>query len=81
MKTISPKVSTQSVTASALKSSATRQAMTFPESELSTAELTFVSQAARARAIRKGAGVMIGDYFVGVTTAADMLFSHPAIVY
>jgi hypothetical protein len=40
-----------------------------------------VSQAARVTAVRRGAGVMIGDYFVGVTTGSDLLYSHPVIVY
>lgn len=44
-------------------------------------DVTFVSQSARAAAVKRGAGVMIGDYFVGVTTGSDHLFSHPIIVY
>lgn len=51
------------------------------ETQLSTTDVTFVSPSARAGAIRKGAGVMIGDYFVGLTTASDLLYSHPVIVY
>jgi hypothetical protein len=51
------------------------------EGMVATTDVTFVSQSAKAAAIRKGAGVMIGDYFVGVTTGSDLLFSHPVIVY
>jgi hypothetical protein len=48
---------------------------------LEATDVTFVSHRAKAEAVRKGTGVMIGDYFVGVTTGIDLLFSHPAIVY
>lgn len=48
---------------------------------LSNADVTFVSQSAKATAVKKGTGVMIGDYFVGVTTGADLLFSQSIIVY
>jgi hypothetical protein len=49
--------------------------------ELSTVDGGIVSQSARSAALKKGAGLMIGDYFVGVTTGADLLFSQPLIVY
>jgi hypothetical protein len=32
-------------------------------------------------ALKKGTGVMIGDYFVGVTTGSEITFSNPEIVY
>lgn len=48
---------------------------------LSSADVTFVSQSAKAMAVKKGSGVMIGDYFVGVTTGADLLFSQSINVY
>jgi hypothetical protein len=48
---------------------------------LSANEVTFMSQSTKSTAVKKGTGVMIGDYFVGVTTGADFLFSHPMIVY
>lgn len=49
--------------------------------ELSTVDGGIVSQSARFAALKKGAGLMIGDYFVGVTTGADLLFSQPLVVY
>jgi hypothetical protein len=49
--------------------------------ELSTVDGGIVSQSARFAALKKGAGLMIGDYFVGVSTGADLLFSQPLIVY
>lgn len=48
---------------------------------LHTTDVTFVSQSAKTAVIKKGAGVMIGDYFVGMTTGSDLLYSHPVIVY
>jgi hypothetical protein len=61
--------------------SAALKAELLPVGEMDATEVTFVSQAARVTAVRRGAGVMIGDYFVGVTTGSDLLYSHPVIVY
>jgi hypothetical protein len=49
--------------------------------ELSTVDGGIVSQSARFAALKKGAGLMIGEYFVGVSTGADVLFSQPLVVY
>lgn len=51
------------------------------EVEISTVDGGIVSQSVRSAAMKKGAGLMIGDYFVGVTTGADFLFSQPLVVY
>jgi hypothetical protein len=60
---------------------AVQEASILDEGGLHTTDVTFVTQAARNAAVKKGSGVMIGDYFVGVTTGSDLLFSHPFIVY
>lgn len=49
--------------------------------EISTVDGGIMSQSVRLAAVKKGAGLMIGDFFVGVTTGADFLFSQPLVVY
>jgi hypothetical protein len=58
-----------------------RKTSTGEDQGVVSTDVTFVSQSAQAAAVKRGAGVMIGDYFVGVTTGSDHLFSHPMIVY
>jgi hypothetical protein len=85
MKTISLLSTNQSIKRNVRKSIQFRQslqeALLLEDLGLNTTDVTFVSQSAQAAAIKKGAGVMIGDYFVGVTTGSDLLYSHPVIVY
>jgi hypothetical protein len=49
--------------------------------DLSTVDGSILSQADRSVALQKGAGLMVGDYFVGFTTGTDLLFSQAVIVY
>lgn len=48
---------------------------------LSTTDGVIMTESSKIAAIRQGAGLMIGDYFVGFNTSSDLLFSYPAIVY
>lgn len=48
---------------------------------LSTTDGVIMTESAKTTAIRQGAGLMIGDYFVGYNMSSDLLFSYPAIVY
>jgi hypothetical protein len=81
MKTINLLSANQSAKSNVRKSVQSRQALMLEGIGLNTTDVTFVSQSAKAAAIKKGAGVMIGDYFVGVTTGSDLLYSNPVIVY
>lgn len=74
-------ISSGSSPAKSLRSSAALKVDLLQPREIDATEVTFVSQAAMAKTLKKGIGVMIGDYFVGVTTGSDLLFSHSAIVY
>jgi hypothetical protein len=83
MKTINPLASTQ-LSGTSVKNNSFRRrpaARMADQAVMGNADITFVSQTSKGSVIRKGAGVMIGDYFVGVTTGSDLLFSHPLIVY
>lgn len=53
----------------------------FQGPDLSTVDGSILSQSDRSVALQKGAGLMIGDYFVGFTTGTDLLFSQAVIVY
>jgi hypothetical protein len=48
---------------------------------LSTTDGNIISESAKAAAVKKGAGVMIGDHFVGLSISGEYSFSFPDIVY
>lgn len=85
MKTISLVSKNHSFKGNMKKSIKSRQslqeAVMLEDLGLNNTDVTFVSQSAKTAAIKKGAGVMIGDYFVGMTTGSDLLYSNPVIVY
>jgi hypothetical protein len=51
------------------------------EEGLSTIDGFMINPLEKVAALKKGAGVMVGDFFVGVTTGSDIRFSNPDIVY
>ncbi len=51
------------------------------EGALSTIDGFIIPESAKLAAVKNGAGVMIGGYFVGVTTHSELSFSFPDIVY
>jgi len=47
----------------------------------STIDGFIINPVYKLAALEKGTGVMIGDYFVGVTSGGEICFSNPEIVY
>lgn len=48
---------------------------------LSTIDGFMINPVEKVAALKKGTGVVIGDFFVGVTTGSAIRFSNPDIVY
>lgn len=73
--------STESLRKSTIKKFVKNDTRLKDEDALSTIDGFIIPESAKLAAVKNGAGVMIGGYFVGVTTHAELSFSFPDIVY
>lgn len=52
-----------------------------PNEALCTIDGFMINQLDKVAALQRGAGVVVGDYFVGVTTGCEISFTFPDIIY
>jgi hypothetical protein len=48
---------------------------------LSTLDGVILSETAKTSALEKGVGVVVGDYFVGVSVNTEVISDHQEIIY